>query len=155
MKLFGKTIDKPKEEVLVIPREGKDHVFKAEAILDFTELDKMNPEPELSSLKNVKEGTSKKVKGKDYNKKMDDYATNRMNYMMVKSLEATEGLEWETIEYDKIKTYANYKQELLDSGITDGEVGMLVAMVLIANSLSDAKYEEARKRFLALPSKKA
>ena len=155
MKLFGKKIDKPQEEILVIPREGQDHVFKAEAILDFTEFEKMCPEPEMSISKDVKTGLETKVKSKAFDKKMDEYATNRMNYMIVKSLEATDGLEWETIDFGKIKTYGNYKDELIDSGITESEISKLIGIVLSANSLDDTKYAEARKRFLASQSKKA
>jgi len=155
MKLFGKKIDKPSTEICVIPRDGKDYVFRAQAVLDFKEFDKLCKEPEMSIRKNVKTGEVSKVPSKDYDKQMDEYATNRMNYLIIKSLEATEGLTWDTIKMEDISTWGNYDKELKESGLSATEVNKIVSAVLIANSLDDTKYKEARERFLASQSKKA
>ncbi len=155
MKINGKKIDKPSAEICVIPRETGDIVFKAEAVLDFTEFDKLCPEPEMKRQKNVKTGSVKMIKGKDYEQLVEEHATARMNYMIIKSLESTDGLEWDNIDISKPETWSNYEDELQESGLSMAEINMIVNIVLVANSLDDRKYKEARERFLASQSKKA
>ena len=155
MKLFGKKIDKPSAEICVIPRADKDYVFKAEAVLDFDDFDKLCPEPKESTSLNAKTKEVTKVKGKAYEERVEAWSTNRMNYMIIKSLSATEGLEWDNIDLKDVKTWVNYKDELMESGLSAGEVNRVVSIVLEANSLDDKKYKEAHDRFLASQSKKA
>ena len=69
--------------------------------------------------------------------------------MILKSLEATEGLEWETVKMDDPETWLNYEKELKDSGLSPIEVGRIVGICMSANGLDERKMEAARDAFLA------
>jgi hypothetical protein len=69
--------------------------------------------------------------------------------MIIKSLEETEGLEFESIKLDDHTTWTNVYKEFKDSGLCDMEITRLIDGVMEANSLSDERVEEARSRFLA------
>jgi len=156
MKIFGKTISKPSDEIIVIPREEGDIVFTASAVLDYEEFLKICPEPNAPIKKNVKTGvTTKALDNKKYLKAVEEHADHRMNYTIIKSLSATKGLEWEQVDISDPTTYKVYSVELEESGLTQMEVNKLIEGVLIANCLDDSKYKEARARFLASQSKKA
>ncbi len=156
MKLNGKSIDKPKDVIVVIPRDAQDHVFTATAVLDFDEFEKICPEPVPPTKTNVKTSQSfADVNNPKYKKKVDEHATMRMNYMIIKSLSATAGLEWEDVDISKPDTYEKYLPELQEGGLSLIEVNKLIEAVMEVNSLRQEVYEEAKKRFLAGQSKKA
>jgi len=155
MKIFGKKIDKPNNVFVVIPRESGDIVFEIQSVLDFDEFDAVCPEPTMPIATNQKTGESKPQETKSFKKKASEYSDMKMAYLVIKSLEATEGLEWETVKLNDPKTYGNYIKELEESGLVANDVAKIVDGVLEANSLDDKKYAEARSRFLASRSKKA
>jgi hypothetical protein len=147
--LHGKKLDGPKEEVVVIPRQDGDLVFKARAVLDFTDFDKLCPTPEPPEV--IKPGGIKAAdpEDADYLAKLDEWGTQKSNWMILKSLAATEGLEWETVNMSDPKTWANYQQEMQDSGLSMGEVSRIVSIIMDACGLNQQKIDEATKRFLA------
>lgn len=149
MLLNGQKIEGPNEEIIVIPRPGEPIVFTARAVLDMSEFDSLCPRPK-PSIKRMKSG--EKIEETDdprYIAKMDIIASQRFAYLILKSLEATEGLEWESIEMDDPSTWSNYEPELRASGFSDIEIQRIVVGVMSANCLNEAKLEQARKLFLA------
>jgi hypothetical protein len=147
MKIKGKTLDKPQNEIVVIPRGEEDFVFEAQAVLDFSEFDRVCPEPSKRAVKNQKTG---EVTYKDPD--MSDYSSKRFSYMVIKSLEATPDLEWDNIDIEKPETYEQYEKELRDFGLTDREMVLVIQAVSKVNGLTNEIYEEAKKRFLATQS---
>ena len=98
MKINGKKIEPPKALVVVIPRQEEDIVLKCQPVLDFEEFDMRCPRPEMPD-KILKGGI--RVPDPDnpkYQEKLNDWVTKRTNWIFIKSLEATEGLEWEAID---------------------------------------------------------
>jgi hypothetical protein len=149
MKLHGVKIEGPNVEEIVIPRGDTQIVFRATAVLDDQEFDDLcpRPKPRVAILKG-----GKRVEQTDeptYREALNDWGRRRVAWLVLKSLEATEGLEWETVDYDDPKTWLNYEQELTASGFSDAEVARIINGVMAANGLSEAKVDEARKRFLA------
>lgn len=148
MKLNGRTLV-PNVEVVVIPRQSGDLVFKAAAVLDYDEHDKLNPQPE-PPIRLLPGGVRQQnIEDPKYIKAVDDWATNKFHWMFLKSLSATEGLEWETVKMDQPKTWQNYKAEMSKAGITPGEVARIEMLVTDACGLNQQKIDEATKRFLA------
>lgn len=149
MKIKGKKFDGPNIEVVVIPRQNGDIVFKAQAVLDYEECDKLNPRPQPPKRLMRGGGVQENIDDPTYKKNTDTWAIRKFYYMFIKSLEATEGLEWETIKMDDPSTWENYKEEMKDSGFSPGEIGAIEGAVSDACGLNQSKIDEATKRFLA------
>lgn len=148
MKIAGKAIAAPKNEFCVIPRDDEEIIFKAKAVLDYEEFDQLCPEPK-PPIKTYPDGR----KEEDYNNskfitKRDEWAQNRSNWVVIESLRATDGLEWETVSYSDPSTWDNYREELQRT-FTTGEVNLIISTVMAANSMDDARFEEAKQHFLA------
>jgi len=149
MKINGKKLDGPSIEVVVIPRQSGEIVFRAQAVLDYSDCDKLNPMPQAP--KRLMRGgeVQENVEDPKYIKAVDVWATRKFYWMFVKSLEATEGLEWETVKLDKPETWELYKKEMQDSGFSPGEIARVEMCVTDACGLNQTKIDEATKRFLA------
>lgn len=149
MKMNGVKLECPNEEILVLPRPDGDLVFRAKAVLDCDEFDKICPEPKAPV--RVVKGGKKEVMLNDptYILNVAEHNARRMAWIVLKSLEATDGLEWETVKLDQPETWTNYSKELQESGFSAVEVNRIVTAVLRANALDEAKLESARMSFLA------
>jgi hypothetical protein len=88
------------------------------------------------------------LKDQGYMAALQRRAVMRLTYIMLTSLEATEGLEWETVDLSDSNTWDNYLSELKDSGFSPIEIQRIQADVIEVNALNEAKIEEARQRFL-------
>jgi hypothetical protein len=148
MKINGKDIKGPQMEVVVIPRGDEEIVIKAQAIMDYSDHEKINPQP-LPPSKLLPGGeTQQLVEDPGYLKKLSDWAQQKTDWMIIKSLSATEGLTWDTVKADDPTTWSNYRKEL-DATFTPAELGKILEVVMSACGLNQSKIEEATKRFLA------
>lgn len=150
MKIAGKVLSGPRIETLVLPRQDGDIVIRAQAVSDFADFEKMCKEPQ-PKMKMVPGGGAQVpiVTDEDYIKKLTKFADLKTDWMILKSLEATENLEWETIKPDEPETWGNYKDELKAAGFSFAESAMIIRTVTDACGLNQAKIEEATKLFLA------
>jgi len=153
MKIRGQQIEGPGVEIVVIPRPNTEHgdiVFKAQAILDFDDFEKLCPLPKPPTMrKRGVEGLVHDIENPRYKQALTQHGNKRLAWMMITSLRATEDLEWETVDYSNSDTWENYREELKKAGFNEIEVGRLIRAVMIVNSLDETKLEEARNRFLA------
>ena len=149
MKIKGKKLDGPSIEVVVIPRQSGDLVFKAEAVLDYTQCDSLNPMPK-APIRLLPGGVRQEnVEDPKYQTSVDEWATRKFYWMFITSLRATEGLEWETVKFDDPSTWENYKAEMKQAGLSPGEIARIEMCVTDACGLNQTKIDEATKRFLA------
>lgn len=147
MKIQGKALKGPQVVFVVIPREDGDIIFKAKAVLDLTPFEQLCPEPKPPlMLKGNQQIVN--VEAPSYKSAMASYLDKRMNWLILKSLEDSDGLEWEQVKMDDHTTWAFFREELKDAGFTIFEVNRIIAGAIEANGLSDTRMEEARKRFL-------
>ena len=149
MKLHGKTIEGPSVETIVFPRESGELVFKAQAILNYEEFEALAPQPEPPFMQRPGQQAIKDLHDKKYLEKYDIWLQQKVDYMIIKSLEATPGLEWDTVVMTDPTTWHNYKSEFSDSGISDAEVTQLISLVTSANGMDQDKIDQATKSFLA------
>jgi hypothetical protein len=149
MKINGHVVNAMEPKVLVIPKGNENIVFKAQPVLDYDEFDKLCPKPEAPGV--LKPGGERfvDVRDSDYLKKLDIWASNRVHWMVLKSLSATPNLEWETVNMSDSTTWKNYADELTKSGFSNLELRMIVDMVITACGLNEEKIEQATKSFLA------
>ena len=151
MKFFGKKVEKVNEEVIVIPRgDGEDLVFKARAVIDFEPFEQICPSPKPPTVIRPGEKTfSPDFSDPAYIAAVTQNQGRRMAWLVIESLKATEGLEWETVDYAKPETWEGYSKELKESNITDIEINKILSGVMSANCLNEDRVQEARMRFLA------
>jgi hypothetical protein len=149
MKLNGKKIEGPNEVTIVIPRgSGEDIVLKARAVLDLDDFEEMCPLPTPPSRRMAGGADVPNLKDQGYVSALQRRNVMRLNYIVLSSLEATEGLEWETVDISDSNTWDNFNTELKDAGFSPIEIQRIVADILNVNALDEAKIEEARQRFL-------
>lgn len=150
MKIKGKKLSGPYVKTIVLPREDESIVLRAQAVLDYEEFEQLCPKPKPPEVLRPGGAKSYDVTDKKYNKRLTEWAENQVNWMVVKSLSATEGLEWETVKVNEPDTWGNYKQEMKDSGISIAEMARVVDAVMTASGLNQAKIDEATQDFLAM-----
>lgn len=149
MKLHGRKLNKPDFEVCVIPRAGSDLVFKAQPVMDFDAFNKLCPMPTPPSITRPGGVTSQDVEDPEYKVALDAWAANRTDWMIIQSLNATEGIEWEGVNNSDPSTWKNFRTEFETSGLTAVEINAVINAVIEACGLNSKKIEEATKRFLA------
>jgi hypothetical protein len=149
MLLNGKKIEKPEDEVIVIPRKQGDIVFKAQAVTDYKEFEQLCPPPNPPEVIRPGGIRSRDPNAPEYLKALDEWARNKTAWMILKSLSATEGLKWETVDMSKPETWQNYFTELVDSGFLPAEIFSITDTVMSACGLNQKKIDEAMERFLA------
>jgi len=149
MKIQGKRLYGPNVEVVVIPRQNGEIVFKAQAVLDYSAHDKINPMPTAPIRLMPGGARQENVEDPRFLKRQDEWATNKFHWMFLKALQATEGLEWETVDLSNPATWGNYKKEMQDGGLSPGEIARIEMCVADACGLNQAKIDEATSRFLA------
>lgn len=151
MKIKGKKIYSRNYEVVVLPRPNDENlVFRLQAVCDFTDFDKLYPVPKAPTVIRPGIGRVEDVKSPAYVAAIGARNAARMSYMILKSLEATEGLEWETVFWNDPSTWENYKKELMDAGLADVEISRIIKAAFVANSLDEERIEEARMSFLLM-----
>jgi hypothetical protein len=148
MKLHGKEITGPQCEVVVLPRGTEEIVIRAQAVLNFDAFEKINPQPKPPEVLYPGGVKSINMEDKGYQQQLGDWAQQRTDWMILKSLESTPGLTWDTVDMADPKTWTNYKTELAAT-FTPGEMSKIMEAIMTACGLNQAKIEEATKRFLA------
>ena len=150
MKINGIRLDMPPVIVIPVLRDSGEVFFKAAAVLDFKEFDAVCPAPVPPMIQRKGESVpTADLEDKKFKENIDKYARQRTDYMIIKSLSATEGMEWEKVKLTDPTTYDQFEIELKESGLNQVEVGRLINAVMEANGLDESKIEAARKRFLA------
>jgi len=100
LKIGGRVIDGPKEGILVLPRDDGDIVFRFVAITDDSDYEKINPAPKPPKVWKVKLGqTIEDVEDPVYKKKMQEWGTNKTNWVFLQSVAPT-NIEWDSVKAD-------------------------------------------------------
>ena len=152
MKYKGQKLEGPNEELIIIPRgNAEDIVFKAKAVLNYDEFEKLVKEPVAPMIMMAGETAHKPMlNDPNFLKDRVVYDNQRFAWLMITSLSATEDLEWETIKKYEPSTWESYDEELRQAGFTNVEIGRVIEGVMMANSLNQSRIDEARASFLAM-----
>lgn len=145
----GKKFEAPNIEIIVIPRNDKNIIIKAQAVLDYTEHDALNPRPEPRKLVRPGNIVTEDVTNPEYQKALSEWGRKKLDWMVIKSLSATENLTWEKIKIDDPNTWHLYKEELEEAYFNPQEIMRIMDCVFNANGLNQSKIDEATKSFLA------
>lgn len=148
MKIQGKKLEGRNVQIIPIIRESGNVYFTAQAIKNYDDFDKLVPMPTPPQI--LRPGGIKEVnlQDPDYIARMNEYGQMKTDYTVLSSLADTPDLEWEKVDMSDPKTWALYREELLESGLNELEIGRIVNGVLRANSLDESVIEQARQDFL-------
>lgn len=151
MKINGKTLNAAIVETIVIPRPDGDIVFRCAPVIDYSEFDALCPKPVPPKIKPAKGEVYDDVNDANFKVQIADYSNKKTNYLFIKSLAATEGLEWTKVNMSNPDTWGSFMDELRESGFSELHIGMIINKCIEACGLDSKKIEEATKRFLAGP----
>lgn len=149
MKIAGKKLSEASKVNIVLPRTDGDIVLIAKGITSYKEFMDICPIPKPPVIKTPKGETKLDITDEAYVELRNKWAEKKTAWMIIKSLEDTPGLEWETVKSDDPDTYLNYLEELQNSGFTEAELNRIMDKILLANGINAEMIEEAEKRFLA------
>jgi hypothetical protein len=152
MKLKGIKIEGPQEHIIVLPRQrGENLVFKFVAVLDFTDFENLCPVPKPRQV--TKPGGQKSLLLDDpkYLEALGIWAERKTHYSFLRSISATDNLEWETVNMGDPETWQNYETELTEAGLTEPERVRLLNVYSEVQGLDQRKIDEATESFLAIP----
>jgi hypothetical protein len=147
MKLKGKILE-INEKTIVFPRETEDLVFKVRAVLDFEKFDDNYPQPEPPEVMQPGGIRSKNAEAPEYIEALNAWAERKTDWMVLKALEATDDLEWETVDMTDPKTWCNYRKELQEAFFAPPEIAHLITVILDVCGLNTEKIEAATQSFL-------
>ena len=134
------------EVLLVLPRGDQNLVFRARGISDMDEFQALCPLPKPTG-KVTKDGWVPNLNDPTYQQMMSDYADKRLGYLVIKSLAGSD-IEWDTVNINDPRTWAKWQDELKEAGLSQVEINRIVAIVMEANCLDEAKLKKAREVFL-------
>ena len=148
MKYKGKKVEGRNSDVLVLMKGGDRIVFKAEAVENYNDFTELVPEPKPPEI--IRPGGIKQINLKDftYVKRMEEYAIQKTNYFIIKSLQISEDIEWEVVDIEKPETWKNWRKELADSNFTEIEILKIMQLCTRVNSLDEDMLDEAKQAFL-------
>jgi hypothetical protein len=146
MKIGGKEISGPHEELLVLPRGEDQVVFRARAVADMDPFEKICPEPKPPG-RLTKDGFVPNKDDDNFKKMMEHHSEQRLAYMVIISLEPSE-VEWAKVDIDNPKTWRHWQAELKEAGLTQIEVNRIIQTVMRANALDEDMLKEARATFV-------
>ena len=154
MKISGHTIKLDSTTLLVIPKGDQDIALTIKSA-DMDKFESLCPAPEPPEMIKRGVGRVKNVEDPDFVKKVEVYSERRVEWMVIDGLSATPDLVLETVVIEDASTWKNWKTEFEAAGFTNSECGRVVHAVISANGLSDAKFDEAKARFLASQQEEA
>jgi hypothetical protein len=148
LRIGGKTIDGPKQILLVLPRGDQgDVVFKFTAVLDTADFDKLCPEPKAPTTMKVGIGLIENVEDPKYKAALEKRGQLRHDWFFLQSVKPSD-IEWTRIKMDDPSTWNLWETELKDAGFSVSEVSRIRNTFLECNIVSDEMVAEARLRFL-------
>ena len=133
------------EGILVLPRPDGDIVFKARALPDYDEFEKLCPEP-VAPVVLTADGKKTDDKDTEYVACLLRRELLRTAYFFIKSLEPS-NIEWDTVVLERPGTWTNAKDDLRKAGFSIVEMNRIWSLVNDVNCLSEDKLSAARDRF--------
>lgn len=147
----GRKIAGPRTIVVPVLRdesEGGNIYLKVQAVVDLEPFVKVCPPPEPPAIQLP--GGKKRIDFDNvkYRSDIEAWAKKRSAWIALKALEATDGLEWETVKMSHPDTYVNWSSEMMSAGFSDFDVQRVLAAISDVNGLNESLIEEARQSFL-------
>jgi len=158
MKINGVPLYRPFEVEVFIPRDKKeDHIMFIARACDFIEefaAVAEEPIPPMRTKIGDDGPPTPVLDDPDYVAASKKHEAQRMDFIVLKSLEPTEWLEWDKVKLDNPETFHLFREEMKEAGLSVGEVGRIIGECMRVNGLSSGAIEQAKIDFLALKAQK-
>lgn len=141
MKYKGNSVGAPPKVIHTVHREPENIVFVCEAVLDYSEFEKLVPSPQPPLVRPTGKAPYYDTKDKKYLKALDERSSLRTKWMLLKTIQNSE-VEFETIRMDDPTTWDNFENEL-STCLTPYEVSQLLGKIYQANIPNERVREEA------------
>lgn len=149
MKISGSIIGKPKPKVVVITRDNKEFVFKVGPVTDWSNFEKLCPDPPMSYITRPGEEPVPNLEDPKYVEALRQNLSRRVGYMFIMSLaDYTEGIEFEVVDIADPTTWDKLGEEFDASGLNSAEASAILNAIKEVNGLSPELIEEATKSFM-------
>lgn len=151
MKYKGQHIvSRPKREILAFFQgESKEPIgFVLEAVVDYKEYEERFPTPKPRPMLKAGGERTFDYDNPDFKQSWSQWHTDRINWLILKTLSATPELEWETVDPSDPKTWPNFQNELKEAGFNPAEIEHLKARAITINNIDESMMKQARDRFL-------
>lgn len=135
------------EDVLVLPRRKTQIVLTARALEDMTTLEKRVPQPKPNKIFHKGKGWIPDENDATYKDQMEKYATLRVAYFVVMSLEPS-NITWSSVDLDNPSTWIKWEDDFKDAGFTQYECNLILGLCFRVNQLDEIKLENARQLFI-------
>lgn len=149
MKMLGIKVEPPEPKVLVIPHNGVELVFQAQHVDNYGEFDELVPKVIPVKIRKADGSEGVDLNDKGYMKEVDEWSKKRSNWMFLKSLSATECLEWDIVDLKDPDTWCKFDEELKACGFAGPVIERIKMLVFDACGLDQKMIDEATERFLA------
>lgn len=134
------------EVLLVLPRGEQNIVFRARGLKDMDIFNAKCPQPKPPG-KLTRDGFIPQTDDPTYQKVLDDWAKKRLGYIVYNSLLPSD-IDWDYVKEDDPRTWPKWEQDLREGGFSEIECSRVLALVMEANALDEAKLRQARETFL-------
>jgi len=134
------------EVLLVLPRGEQDIVFRARGLKDMDVFNAKCPQPKPPG-KLTRDGFVANANDPTFTQVLDQWAKKRLGYIVYHSLKPSE-IEWDHVVEDDPRTWPMWEKDLREAGFSEIECSRVLALVMEANALDEAKLKQAREVFL-------
>ena len=154
MEIAGVKLGAPAPKLICFPRtnpetgEEYEIPFMCGAVLDFSEFNEAFPEPKPGKIRRPGKEEEDDFENPAYRDAVMDYSVKKIQFMLLKSLESTEGLTWNKVKIEDPETWELWKEEMAEVGFTEMEISKLQLEVMQANAFDDETLNEAKANFL-------
>lgn len=153
MRLKGKTYKLPIEELVF--QRGDDFIyFKLQGITSLEEYDAIVVKPQPPTISEPGRPVYQDLQDPKYIQAAAEYSKQQIDYLVIKALSATEGLEWETVSITDPHTWSEWRNELLTLGLTHYEVEQVATSALRVHGAT-GQTKSVRDAFLAYTAAQA
>lgn len=159
MRYKGKVLSAFYEKVLVIPRRdtvdavtgepGEDIVLKFQPVKDFDAFHKLCKEPIAPTILEPGKPLRHDETDPNYINARREYLTLQTQWYVINSISATKDLILDRVKLDDPTTWKEFDKELIESGFSSSEIGLIYQNAVEVNILTDESLNKARDRFLA------
>jgi len=151
MKINGKNISGPSIYTFVLPigQNPEDYVvFKFRPLTSKDKFEEIMPKPKPPTFQKPGGESGVNLQDPRFQGAMEDWYSKKTDWEFLRSISATEGLEWSKVKEDDPNTWGLWKDEL-EEHFGFVQYNRIFGAYLDANTLTEDRVEEARKRFLA------
>lgn len=148
MKVNGKKLMGPRIVDVYLPTADEGAVkFSFRALKAGESFDKVMPRPKPKQGKIPGGKIVFETESPAYQQSVLDWATMKFDWEFLKSIDATEGLEWTLVDMTNPGTYGKWREEL-ETHFSEAEVNKIFQGFLDAQYITDDLMEVAKQRFL-------